>query len=138
MGYFPDTVKIVNIGLPHFAKDMKEAGIEVWHVDWKPPAGGDEEVLSLLEELERETGKIAAANAEALERILAAEPRLVGMGLAGEVVPGLSGRTILHAGPPFDWDSMCGPVWGAVLGAFLFENWADSPEKAMQLVEEGK
>lgn len=138
MGYFPDKVKIVNIGLPHFAKDMKEAGIEVWHVDWKPPAGGDEEVLSLLDELERETGKIAAANAEALERILAAEPRLVGMGLAGEVVPGLSGRTILHAGPPIDWDSMCGPVRGAVLGAILFENWADSPEKAMQLVEGGE
>ena len=45
-------------------------------------------------------------------------------------VPGLAGRTILHAGPPIDWERMCGPVQGAVIGAILFEGWATTPEAA--------
>ena len=31
---------------------------------------------------------------------------------------------ILHAGPPIDWERMCGPMRGAVAGAIVFEGWA--------------
>ena len=44
--------------------------------------------------------KINQANAEALKRILGAQPTLVGMGTAGEDIPGMTKKTILHAGPP--------------------------------------
>src|SRR4029079_2580485 len=57
---------------------------------------------------------------------------------AMEVVPGLGPRTILHAGPPIDWARMCGPMRGAIIGATLFEGWADSPEAATGLIEHGE
>lgn len=54
--------------------------------------------------------KINQANAEALKRILGAQPTLVGMGTAGEDIPGMTKKTILHAGPPVTWDKMVRPV----------------------------
>ena len=65
--------------------------------------------------------KINQANAEALKRILGAQPTLVGMGTAGEDIPGMTKKTILHAGPPVTWDKMCGPVRGAVIGGLIYE-----------------
>ena len=44
-------LKAINLGLPSFAEDLQEQGVEVIHVDWRPPAGGDEEMLRLLEKL---------------------------------------------------------------------------------------
>ncbi len=46
-----ETLKIVNVGLQSFAEDLKIQGVEVVHVDWQPPAGGDVEMLRLLERL---------------------------------------------------------------------------------------
>src|SRR5262249_29681736 len=82
--------------------------------------------------------RVRAANALAVERILSARPMLVGVRPAGAVVPGLGPRTILHAGPPINWDRMCGPVRGAIIGASLFEGWADTPEAAVALIERGE
>jgi len=44
-------LKVVNIGISTFADDLRTQGVEVVHVDWKPPAGGDAAMLSLLEKL---------------------------------------------------------------------------------------
>jgi hypothetical protein len=44
-------LRVINLGIPTFADDLKSQGVQVLHVDWKPPAGGDEEMLRLLEEL---------------------------------------------------------------------------------------
>jgi hypothetical protein len=44
-------LKVVNIGLITFAKDLQTQGADVVQVDWKPPAGGDEKMLKLLEKL---------------------------------------------------------------------------------------
>lgn len=41
----------VNIGVSTFADDLRSQDVEVVHVDWKPPAGGDVEMLRLLEKL---------------------------------------------------------------------------------------
>ena len=48
---FAKKLRIVNIGLTSFADDLKNQGAEVVHVDWRPPAGGDPEMLKLLEKL---------------------------------------------------------------------------------------
>jgi FdrA protein len=45
------TLKVVNIGISTFADDLRSQGVEVIDVDWKPPAGGDAEMLKLLEKL---------------------------------------------------------------------------------------
>ena len=55
---------------------------------------------------------------------------LEGIGLAREMLPGMNGRTILHAGPPIAWERMCGPMQGAIIGAILFEGWAEDAETA--------
>ena len=46
-----DELKVVNIGIATFADDLESQGVRVARVDWKPPAGGDLEMLKLLEKL---------------------------------------------------------------------------------------
>jgi hypothetical protein len=45
-------LKVINIGIKTFAEDLERQGVEVVHVDWKPPAEGDLEILSLLDRLD--------------------------------------------------------------------------------------
>ena len=42
---------IVNLGLSKFSKSLEEQGVDVIQVDWTPPAGGDKEMMDLLDEL---------------------------------------------------------------------------------------
>lgn len=44
-------VSVVNVGLEGFVKDLRDCGIEVVHVDWSPPAGGDPKMAALLAKL---------------------------------------------------------------------------------------
>ena len=81
--------------------------------------------------------RIEEANAEAAGRITAAEPVLVDILPAGEVVPGLEDRMVLHAGPPVDWEHMSGAQPGAVMAIAVFEGWASTPEEGAELVAKG-
>ena len=80
---------------------------------------------------------IEDANAEALRRLLAAEPVLSQVCPAGEVIAGLEERVMLHAGPPIEWQRMCGPLRSAVIGGALFEGWAAGPEEAGEMAAAG-
>ena len=82
--------------------------------------------------------RIQSANKEALSRILSAQPTLVGIGIAGEVVPGMTKKTILHAGPPITWDKMSGPLKGAVIGGLIYEGLAKNEEEAVALAASGE
>ena len=42
---------VINIGLRGFADSFEDQEIEVVQVDWAPPAGGDQEMIDLLENL---------------------------------------------------------------------------------------
>ena len=42
---------VINLGLDAFAKNLELQGVEVIRVDWKPPAGGDKEMIDLLDQL---------------------------------------------------------------------------------------
>jgi hypothetical protein len=46
-----DQIVAINIGLSKFALSLEEQGVEVVQVDWKPPAGGDKQMMELLENL---------------------------------------------------------------------------------------
>jgi len=48
---FQRKLKVISIGISTFADDLASQGVDVIRVDWKPPAGGDEEMLRLLERL---------------------------------------------------------------------------------------
>ena len=41
----------VNLGLREFAESLQAQGVEVLHVEWSPPAEGDEEMIELLGKL---------------------------------------------------------------------------------------
>ncbi len=81
--------------------------------------------------------RVEAANTTALARLTAADPVLVDVAPAGDVVEGLEGRMILHAGPPIPWERMCGAMRGSVIGLVLWERWASSPEAAERLLAQG-
>ena len=81
---------------------------------------------------------INEANALAVERILSAEPVLTGVDTALNVIPGMAPDTILHSGPPIDWESMCDPMKRAVKGALIFEGLSRDDGEAEKLVKSGK
>jgi hypothetical protein len=44
-------VEVVNIGLPGFAAELREAGVKVVQLDWAPPAIADPRLRRLLAKL---------------------------------------------------------------------------------------
>ena len=132
-------VRVVNVGLPQFASDLRAAGVEVADVEWSPPAAAPA-ALDLADRLDTGTAagdRIDTANREAVDRMLRGDPVLVDVRPAAEVVPGMRDRLLLHAGPPVEWSRMCGPMRGAVAGAAVLEGWAGDLDEAEALAAGG-
>ncbi|PSU33938.1 DUF1116 domain-containing protein [Photobacterium lutimaris] len=135
---FSQKLTVLNAGLASFATNIERAGGDAIAMNWQPPAGGDRDGGLALADLLNQP-EIELANQTAMQRYLAAQPLLVDVMLAGEAIPALSEKKlILHAGPPIAWQDMCGPVQGAILGAILFEKWAQNLEQAEALVLDGE
>jgi hypothetical protein len=81
---------------------------------------------------------IEKANAEATTRMIEARARLIGLGKAREVIPGMHDNLLLHAGPPITWERASGPLQGAIIGALIFEGKAKNEAEARALVERGE
>lgn len=127
-------VRAANVGVEIFAESLRAQGGEVVQVNWRPPAGGDKKMMDLIDRM----GACDAANDAAFARLQAARPTWVGVGIAGEIVPGLEERMILHAGPPVAWENMCGPLRGAIVGVCIFEGWAKDAGEAGRLAASGE
>lgn len=41
---------VINLGLEKFATSLEEQKVQVIQVDWRPPAGGDKEMIGLLDQ----------------------------------------------------------------------------------------
>ncbi|RPI27586.1 MAG: DUF1116 domain-containing protein [Chloroflexota bacterium] len=82
--------------------------------------------------------KIEHANEEAASRLAQGEPVLVDIAPAGEVIPGMQGKTITHAGPPIEWSRMCGAMRGSIIGMVLFEGWAQTIQDAESMLKRGE
>lgn len=82
--------------------------------------------------------KIEEANAEFLKRVTSGDPVLVDVLPAEEAYPDFPERTILHAGPPVNWQHMSGAQRGACIGAAIFEGWAKDADEATNLLESGE
>lgn len=52
---FGGPLRVVNLGLELFAETLEADGVEVIHVDWRPPAGGDLRLAALLAALDDES-----------------------------------------------------------------------------------
>ncbi|MDH3210279.1 MAG: DUF1116 domain-containing protein [Burkholderiaceae bacterium] len=136
-GLFGSPLHVVNVGLASFGEPVVKAGAGLTHLDWAPPALGDRAVARDLASLLAHP-KVEAANKRAFEAYGAAQPVLESVGTARNCVPGMGERTILHAGPPIEWGRMCGPVQGAVLGAIVYEGWAQDVGRARALAASGE
>ena len=135
----PSEVAVVNVGLPLFADAVRAQGRPVVQVDWRVPAGGDPEALAALLRLSGpRTALVDAANAEVLRRLDTGVPLLTGVRAAGDVVPELSGRTLLHAGPALDLADACDPLRRSMRAAVVAEGWAADPEAADALLSRGE
>ena len=129
-------VRVVNVGLAGFARELAGNGAAVVQVDWTPPAAGKPELLSALGRLDGK--RIDAANRAVVEKMVAAQPVFAEVRRAGELIAPLDARRlVLHAGPPIAWKDMCGPLRGAVCGAIVFEGWAADLEAAERLAGSG-
>jgi hypothetical protein len=130
-------VRVVNVGLDMFAASVREQDVPVGEVDWRPPAGGDRDLVRLLV-ADRETReRIAAANAETMARTFRARPVWVDVRRAGEVIPDLPPRTLLHSGPAIPFERMCGPHRRAAAWVATFEGWAADPTAAAAALADG-
>ena len=45
-------MKVINIGIDSFLESLKDQEVEVVHVDWCPPAGGDSVLIDILDKLD--------------------------------------------------------------------------------------
>lgn len=81
---------------------------------------------------------IEAANKKVTEIILNGQPTLLDIGVAEEVIPGMTKKKILHAGPPIKWEKMSGPLKGAVIGALIYEGLVVDEKEATELAASGE
>jgi len=147
MTLLSSTPVALNVGLESFNLSISGNGGTTRQLDWQPPGNADPALAWKLARLMGDSGdadslgsRIDAANRLACERVIAARPMLVDVALrADSVWPEFkSERILLHAGAPVAWENMCGPMHGAMIGAVLHEEWADTPEKARALLERGE
>jgi len=50
---FEQELRIINMGLVTFADNLKDQNTKVLQMDWRPPAGGNEKLIALLQKLGR-------------------------------------------------------------------------------------
>jgi len=118
--FFNAPLSVINVGLASFAESLREQQLPVIDVDWSPPPDGVPRLTHT-----RTGVAIDEANAETIRRIMTGRPVIVGLGIARDVIPGMTDNMILHAGPPIAWERMCGPTRGAVMGALVYEGLVD-------------
>jgi len=74
---------VATAGTDMLADSIEQQGSPVSRADWQPPQMGTEKALARL----AADGRMAAANATAVGRMLAVRPHLVDVGVAREVFP---------------------------------------------------
>ncbi|MEA3336913.1 MAG: acyl-CoA synthetase FdrA [Chloroflexota bacterium] len=52
---FGASLSVINVGLESFYESLKAQDVDTIHVDWRPPAGGDEKLMSILAKMRKES-----------------------------------------------------------------------------------
>lgn len=125
--------KAINAGLEVFADELRQNSVDTVQLDWKPPARGNMELNQKLAQVLLRKDEIEKANQKAIEKVLNAKPVWVDVGLAKDIIPGFEENTICHAGPPVEWENMCGPMQGSVIGGLIYEGRAKDEAEARKV-----
>ena len=135
----PGAVEVVNVGLALFAEAVADQGRPAVQVDWRIPAGGDQDVVAALRRL---CGPFAAdldaANAEVVRRLDSGRPLLIDAAPASAVLPGLDGRTLLHCGPAIAYRDAVDPLQRSMHAAVVAEGWAEDVAAAARMLAAGE
>jgi hypothetical protein len=124
-----DELIVATAGVEILEQALIDQATTIAAADWGPPATGTEDALASL----AAAGRTEAANATAIERMLAVRPQFVDVAVARDVIPGMTDTMFLHAGPPLTWDRSSGPIKGAIIGALLYEGMAATAEEAEEI-----
>ena len=81
--------------------------------------------------------RIEDANQAALQVFQRSRPVWFDVRPAIEALPGMTRDTILHAGPPIEWQRMCGPQRNGAISAALYEGLARDRAGAIAQIEAG-
>ncbi|MER5624316.1 DUF1116 domain-containing protein [Streptosporangium sp. NPDC002544] len=81
---------------------------------------------------------IDVANAEAFERLTTADPWVVDVGIARDVIPGYADNLVLTSGAPMPWSEYVGGQREALIGGALFEGLAATRAEAIAGFESGE
>ena len=117
---------VATAGTDMLADSIEQQGATVARADWRPPVAATHAALAQI----AADGRMAAANATAIDRMLAVRPHLVDVAVARDVFPEMASNTLFHAGPPITWERASGPMRGAIIGAMLYEGLASDPDDA--------
>lgn len=83
--------------------------------------------------------EIERANQKTLELMMETKPVLTDLVEARKSIQFLrKDYHLTHAGPPISWERASGPLRGAIIGAALYEGWADNEQRAIRLAETGE
>lgn len=135
----PASSTAVNIGLRLFGDALRAQEVDVVDVDWAVPAGGDETLVAALSHLHGPLSeRIEAANAEVIRRLDQASPALVRARRAGDVVPGMGPRTVLHTGPPLEYERFCDPLRRSARATLVSGGWAENITVAEDMLVSGQ
>ncbi len=133
---------VLNVGLPGFAEDLKAQGVDVIDIHWRPPARGRSDLARVVADMADDDigigAEIKAANEKAFNGLMQSQPVLKAVVPARDVLRDMTPMTVLHAGPPIQWDEMAGPMRGAVAGGLLYEGLAHTPAEAEELASSGE
>lgn len=80
---------------------------------------------------------VTNANAAALERLFACEPRLIAVAPAGDVIPGMRKDLVLTSGPTLPFSAYSGGQRDGLLGAAIYEGFASDRDAAAAAFERG-
>lgn len=128
---FKSNLSVVNVGIEKFHENMLIQQVPSIHVNWKPVAGGAADLIEMIEHLKNDN-RVIEANKKALKLLDSAMPNWIDVKPACEAV-GLQKHTLLHAGPPIEWEDMCVPMQGAIIAALKYEGLATDDEEAKVL-----
>jgi hypothetical protein len=137
---FNSDLNVINLGLKTFANNLQSQGVSTTNVDWKPHIYSKSKVkdycnLILESPFHHEIQK---ANQYAVERMMNAQPTIMGIGRAIDDIPGMRKNLFLHAGPPIEWERMSGPLKGGIIGGIIYEKMASTPEEAERIAASGQ
>jgi len=50
---FNRRLKVISMGIEVFSEELQRCRVEVVHLDWRPPAGGDKKLIAILENIKQ-------------------------------------------------------------------------------------